>query len=67
MGYEWRAGESCGPRKRADERAAYGGTDEDEDEEGQQAEAEPAAKKSKLKFGSMGKNPNVVTGFLPDR
>ena len=41
-----------------------GGADDDEEQE---VEAEPEAKKSKLKFGSMGKNPNVMTGFLPDR
>lgn len=38
-----------------------------DDDEEQEVEAEPEAKKSKLKFGSMGKNPNVMTGFLPDR
>jgi hypothetical protein len=68
VGHEWRVGEwSSGSRRGANERTAYGGTGEDEDEEGQEAEAEPAAKKTKLKFGSMGKNPDVLTGFLPDR
>mmetsp|Transcript_1967 Transcript_1967/g.3657 ORF Transcript_1967/g.3657 Transcript_1967/m.3657 type:complete len:330 (+) Transcript_1967:119-1108(+) len=38
-----------------------------EDEEEEEDEDEDTTKKAKLKWGSVGKNPHVVTGFLPDK
>ena len=37
------------------------------DDEDVQEEEEDQHVEKKLKFGAVGKNPNVITGFLPDR
>mmetsp|Transcript_25225 Transcript_25225/g.42264 ORF Transcript_25225/g.42264 Transcript_25225/m.42264 type:complete len:337 (+) Transcript_25225:163-1173(+) len=53
-------------KKKALVRLSFVDDDEVEEEEEEEDEGEKQEVK-KLKFGAVGKNPNAVTGFLPDR